>query len=375
MKAESLKNPNQISTAPSKAPGERWWRRFVAEKVWTNGPALLAASSLFWSGNFVVARAIQGAITPVELSFWRWLGALVLLSGFAGKHFRQDLGTLRSHWVQVLALAALGIAGMNTLFYRGLQSTTALNGLLLQSAAPLFVLSCGLALYGERPSSRQLVAILVSMLGVASIAAHGEVAMVWRGLGLHVGDLFILSGTLCYAGYTTILRRRPAVHATSLLTASVAAGVLLLLPFVILQHFTFGLAKPSWDLLAAVAYLAVLPSVLAFLCLNRGVELLGADRAGQYVHLMPLFGSVLAIMFLGERLHTFHAAGAVLIAAGLIMARGPEQNRFRLAWCRFWFCVERAEQRRMLRHADVQMLRDLGPGRVSHEREKPFWHD
>ncbi len=264
---------------------------------------------------------------------------------------------------------------MNTLYYRGLQSTTAVNALLLQSAAPLLVLSCAMALNGERPRLQQVAAILVSMLGVAAIAAHGDAAMVLRGFGLRSGDLWIVAGTLCYAGYTTVLRRRPAVHATSLLAAIVAAGVVLLLPFVVIQYLIDRPAVPSGQVVLAVAYLALLPSVLAFLCLNRGVELLGASKAGQYVHLMPVFGSALAVLFLGERLHLYHVAGAALIACGLLMARGRAPGWLLRGWSRFRICTERAGDRRALEFLDNQTLRDLGPGRVRLERDKPFWHD
>ena len=375
MPADFVQRSDQSPKAGPSQTRNGWLGRLGIERVWMNGPLLLAASSLFWSGNFVVGRAVQGAITPVELSFWRWLAALAVLAWFAARHLRRDIEALRRDCVRVLVLAALGIAAMNTLFYRGLQSTTAVNALLLQSVAPLLVLSCTMALYGERPRRRQVVAILVSMLGVAAIAAHGDVALAWRGFGLRAGDLWIVAGTLCYAGYTTVLRNRPAVHATSLLAASMAAGVLLLLPFVMFQYFVERPAEPSGQLVLAVAYLAVLPSVLAFLCLNRGVELLGADTAGHYVHLMPAFGSALAVLFLGERLHLYHVAGAALIACGLLMARGAAPGWLSRVWDRIRICAERDEQRQALRRVDPQTLRDLGPGRVSHEMDKPFWHD
>lgn len=234
----------------------------------------------------------------------------------------------------------------------------------------------------ERPRPRQIIAVLVSLLGVAAIAAHGDPLLAWRGFGFRSGDLWIVAGTLCYALYAALLRRRPTVHASSFLTACFTLGVLLLLPFVILEHLTYEVARPSGRVMLAVAYLALFPSVLAFLCLNRGVELIGAGCAGHYVHLMPVFGSVLAMSFLGEQPHLYHGAGAALIASGLLLASRasrpspaarPGPSWLVRSWRHWRFCSRHARQRWELRHADAQTIRDLGPSRVSHEIEKPFW--
>ncbi len=360
-----------------------WWRSGVA-RTWSCAPLLLALSSLLWSGNFVVVRAVHGTVSPIDLAFWRWLVAAGVVAGLGHRHLRQDFRELRRHWAILLLLAVVGIAAMNTLYYQGLQSTTALNALLLMSATPLLVLGCGLALYGERPRPRQVIAVVASVLGVAIIAFHGNPAAAGRDFAFAGGDLWIVGGMLCYTLYAALLRRRPMVHAMSFLTATFAIGMILLLPLVIWGHASGEAVLPASGVMLAVIYLALFPSVLAFLCLNRGIELIGAGRAGQYVHLMPVFGSLLAVMFLGERLQFYHGAGAALIAGSLILANqalqpsrtvGSGPGWAKRVWYRWAACSQRAEDRWKLRHAGAQTFRDLGPSRVTHESGKPFWQE
>lgn len=295
--------------------------RRACAAIWSCAPLLLAACCLLFASGFVIGRAVRNDVDPLDVAFYRWSLGAVLIAAIARRTVAADLAELRRHWRTVLLLAASGIAGASVLAYRGLQSTTAINSLLVQSSAPLLILAVTLLAYRERPTPKQVLAILVSFAGVAVIALHGHLS--WADLVLNGGDAWIVAGTLCVALYTVLLRRRPNVRTSSLLLALFAAGALLLLPFVAWTHAHGSPALPSVGALLAIAYLAVFTSVLAYLFLNRGIELIGPSRAGHYAHLIPLFGSVLAVLFLGEQLQAYHGAGAALIAAGLLMANWP----------------------------------------------------
>jgi drug/metabolite transporter (DMT)-like permease len=256
---------------------------------------------------------------PIGLAFWRWLVGLILVAGFAAPHLRRDFAALREGWAILLLLAGLGVAAFSALIYLGLQSTTAINALLLQSATPLVILLCCFALFRDRARPAQLIGIAVSLIGVAVIVARGAPASL-LALSLNSGDAWVLAAVVCYALYSALLRKRPATHPLSFLTASFALGALLLLPFYVWEDLSGAALRPSAPGLLAIGYLALFPSCLAYLFYNRGVELVGANRAGQFFHLMPVFGSLLAVGLLGEAFESYQAAGILLIAVGIVLA-------------------------------------------------------
>ena len=291
----------------------------LVERFWSSAWTLLALVNLFWAGNFVIGRAVAGRVPPVALAYWRWTGAFMLAIGFAWPVLKRDWPVLKRQWPVMLLLSATGIASFNTMTYIGLQTTTAINALLLQSAMPLVVLLWAFALFGERPKAWQAIGVLVSLFGVAVIAGHGSLQALLH-LSLNAGDVWILAAVAIYALYMPLLRRRPAVHPLSFLVVAMGIGSLMMLPFYLWELSTGASIRGDWSSYAAMAYIAVLPSFVAYLFFNRGVELIGAARAGQSAHLMPVFGAALAMIFLGERLHLYHAAGIGLIAAGIGLA-------------------------------------------------------
>ena len=275
---------------------------------------------LFWAGSIVSGRAAAALVPPSLFTLLRWGGALVIVLPLAWRHLAADRVALWRRWPVVVALAVLGVDAFNNLMYRGLHNTTAINALLLQSVTPLFVIVALFAMFRERPSLREIGAIAVSLAGVAVIAGQGSLTVL-RSLDINPGDVVVTLAVVCYALYSALLRLKPSVHPLSLLAATFAVGVVFLVPL-------------AWDEAAggarliltpvsvfAIVYSCVFPAFLAYFCYNRGVELVGPARAGQYVHLMPAFGVVLAVLFLGETLHPYHVAGIGLIGAGLWLAR------------------------------------------------------
>ena len=288
-------------------------------RLWTNGPALLALCMLFWAGSVVTGRAAASLIPPALFTAVRWGGALLIVAPFAWTSLRADAAALRRRWWVPVSLGLLGVVTYNSLVYRGLHQTTAVNALLLQSATPLMILVAAFVMFGERPRRQQVVAILVSVLGVVVIGAEGSPTML-RHLRFNPGDALVLAAVASYALYSAVLRLRPTVHPMSLLAASIAAGMVVLLPLAWGEYLGGGRLVATPLSLSCLIYAAVFPAFLSYLFYNRGVELVGAARAGQYMHLMPAFGIVLAVLFLGEALHLYHAVGMALIAAGLWMA-------------------------------------------------------
>lgn len=287
--------------------------------VWNSAWSLLILANLFWAGNIVLCRGVAGIVPPIALAYWRWTGAFLVAVGFAWPYLKQDAPILLRHWRMMLLLSATGIATYNTMSYIGLTSTTALNVLLLQSAGPLIIIVWAFALFGERPTLWQSAGVLLSLIGVATIAAHGSLESLLH-LTLNRGDVWILVAMVIYGIYAAVFRVRPAAHPLSFLVATMGIGSMMILPFYLWEIAEGGRINGGISAYAAMAYIAVFPSFIAYLFFNRGIELIGAGRAGQSWHLMPVFGSILAVLFLGETFYFYHAAGIAMIGGGIALA-------------------------------------------------------
>ena len=290
--------------------------------LWSKAYPLLTVTALFWAGNSIVGRAARDLVPPAALSFWRWTFALLLLLPLAWPHLKRDWPVLRANWRIVALLGALAIGSFNILLYTGLQSTTALNSMLIQSAQPALVLIAGALVMGDRTSVRQIAGVLISLAGVLAIIGRGDPAMLW-GLRLNIGDAIISVAVLLWALYSVLLRRRPVVHPLSFLAASMVVGIMVIAPVYAHELWSGRLIVPAMGSALAIAYVSIFPSFLAYLFFNRGVELIGSAATGQYMNVMPLMGAGLAMLFLGEALHLFHVAGLALIVAGILVAGRP----------------------------------------------------
>jgi drug/metabolite transporter (DMT)-like permease len=308
-------------------------------RIWNSAWTLLVLANLLWAGNIVLGRGMVGMVPPIALAYWRWTGAFLIAVGFAWPYLRRDWRVLLVRWRLMLLLSATGIATYNTMSYIGLTSTTALNVLLLQSAGPLIIILWAFALFGDRPSLWQAAGVVLSLIGVAVIAAHGSLESLLH-LSLNRGDVWILVAMLIYGVYAALFRVRPAAHPMSFLVATMGIGSMMILPFYLWEVAEGGRIEgglPAW---LALAYIAVFPSFVAYLFFNRGIELIGAARSGQSWHLMPVFGSILAVIVLGEQFHIYHAVGIALIAGGIVLASvkkgapAKDRERLNMLWAR-----------------------------------------
>lgn len=293
--------------------------------------ASLSIVILFWSGNFIVGRAVNGVIPPFTLALVRWSGALAILLPFAWSHLRSDRQQLLSHWKTVLLLGLTGVAAFNAFIYSGLQFTTASNGLLLQAAIPALVLLFSRLAFGERASALQIGGVTLSMLGVAVIVLRGDLAALAR-LTLNFGDFLVLCGVVCWALYTALLRLRPDCHPASFLAVTFAIGAAAMAPLAAMEVAGGAGIPLRADVLGAFIYVALFPSLVAYVLYNAAVKNIGAAPAGQMITLMPLFGAGLAALLLGEALFRFHFVGMLLILGGIVLGavgvrlqrRGPD---------------------------------------------------
>jgi drug/metabolite transporter (DMT)-like permease len=292
---------------------------------------LLTLTSLFWAGNAIVGRAVVGRIPPVALAELRWIAAFLIVLPFAWRDLSRDLPVIRRHFGLLTVLAFTGITAFNTLLYWSLERTTAINATLMQSVAPLLIGLFSFLLYRDALTRLQIAGIAVSLVGVAAIVSGGDPSRL-LAMSLNAGDLVIVFALALYALYSALLRRRPGIAQLSFLAFTIGWGAVLLLP-VFVAELASGVRFEPLDasMVGAFVYVSIFPSILAYLFFNRGVELIGANRAGPFFHLIPLFGVVLAVLFLGERPGMHHAVGIVLILCGVMIAsRGRRGGKNRV---------------------------------------------
>ena len=278
----------------------------------------LTLGALFWAGSFVVGRALRDDIDPAALTFFRWLISLLVFAPFVWREIASRAQVMLREWRLIMGLGATGIALFHPLVYLALQHTSATNALLTFALSPVIIL-LGAALVDRRlPTASESAGVLLSMAGAAILITRGNLDVV-RSASFNVGDLWMLAAVVVWAGYSLLLRRRPAdLPQMTTLVSSITVALPMLLPFTLLAASgnPFHL---SVSVLLGTFYIAIFGSVIGFLFWSRGVSDLGPARAGQFVHLMPVFGAALSFVFLDEPLSLSQALGAGFVLFGIVL--------------------------------------------------------
>jgi drug/metabolite transporter (DMT)-like permease len=297
-----------------------------ARRVGASPYLLLSLASVFWAGNWVVGRAIRDTVPPTALAFWRWSIAALILAPLALPRLRGRVRVLRRDWRVLLLLSGSGIALFQVLIYTGLRYTNAVNAMLMNSAMPLAMMAVAWLIDRQRVTPRQVAGILVSFCGILVIINRGDVATL-RHFDFNPGDLVILLAMPVWGVYSVILRRRPPeLDGITFIFVVSALGGVMLAPAYALESGLLAPPRLTWSALGAVVYVALFASIAAYLCWNRGVDLVGPNKAGFTQHLLPAFGTVLAVLLLGEEVRLFHILGIATILLGVWLAtsaRGP----------------------------------------------------
>ncbi len=281
---------------------------------------LLVLTTLFWSGNFVLARAMHLDLPPITMAFSRWLLALLIILPWLLPRLWRHRQLIAANMGKLIFFGVVGVAGFNTQVYLGLQDTTATNAVLMQSMVPIMILILSALFLGERESPKQWLGVALSFTGVSFLVSQGDLSLL-LALQFNQGDLWIFGAILVWAVYSIGLRWKPkGLDGFTFFGATVVVAVIVLAPLCAWEVSRVEPVSWSRDVLLTVSYMAVFPSILAYIFWNRGVAELGASVAGLFIHLMPVFGLLLSLLFLGEKLYTFHLWGVALIFAGIYLA-------------------------------------------------------
>ena len=310
--------PAAAMTAPPSAP---------ARAAPLAAYVIAALPPLFWSGNFLVARIMHDAIPPIQMSFWRWVGAFCILAPIAARQWGAHRAQIRAELPFLAVLGLVGITAFNCFIYAALHFTTVVNAALINSLMPVATFLFALVLLRDKLTARQMAGVAVAIAGAALIVARGRVTDL-AALDLNRGDVLVLFGLTFWALYTVLIRWRPTrLPLTLFLAATIGLGALFHLPLLAWEIPREGGFAPTPATLGALAFFAVFPSVLAYVCWNKAVTALGPGRTGMFMYLMPVFSAGLGVGLLGEAFRPYHAAGIVLIFAGIALTTGLALRR------------------------------------------------
>lgn len=284
---------------------------------------LLTLSALFWGGNFVVGRWAHTDIPPLNLTFWRWVASGMILLPFVAHGMWSHRAVIRQHFALLAILGVTGMVMFHSFTYIALNTTTAINAAVVLASMPMVIPVVSVLLTDERLSLRQTLGIGVSVLGVVVIVSRGQWSVL-ANLSFTPGDLWVLASVLAWSVYSVLLKRLPKAPEQTLPSMVVLGttnwiAIVVLLPFYLWEYSTVGGFEVTTSSLMVIAYVALFASIAAFVCWNAAVPQVGANKAGLFIHLIPLFASIFSIIFLGESLQTYHFVGIAPILIGIYL--------------------------------------------------------
>jgi drug/metabolite transporter (DMT)-like permease len=297
------------STSPV---GSRWNTQATAY-------TLLLLTAFFWGANVVVAKMAIGHISPMFLTSVRWAFACIALSAIGWRQVAVDWPIVRRNAFYLLALGAVGFAVFNNAVYTAVTFTSGINVSVEQGAVPVFIFLANFLVFRLSVSAPQILGLILSIAGVIIVSSHGHPVRI-LALDVNTGDAIMISACVAYAGYAVALRKKPAIDWRSLMIAMSAGAFIASLPFAAAEFAIGKFVEPDRQGWAIVLITTIFPSILAQMFFVKGVELIGANRAGLFINLVPVFGMLLSVLIVGETLRPYHGVAVLLVFGGIWLA-------------------------------------------------------
>jgi drug/metabolite transporter (DMT)-like permease len=298
----------------------------ISRSAW--GYVFVVLAVLLWAGNATVGRlAPESNVPPLALNFWRWMIAFFILLPVAWPKLKLQRALLMEHWKLVTLFGVTSVAGFNSALYIGLQYTTVVQGTLISAALPIFVLLGARILLSQPVIARQIVGVVISILGIAITVVRGDLSILGR-MVLNIGDLWVLLAVCMWAAQTILVRLVPKnMDLIAFQIASFVVGLTALVPFYLHETMSGRPMPVTWNAALLVGYAGVAASVIGFTCWNLGVMRIGPQTAGYFGNLFPVFGAMLGVLLLGETFAWYHALGGALTLTGIYLATAIKKNR------------------------------------------------
>lgn len=287
--------------------------------LWDSPYILLTAAAAMWGANTIFSRLVAGEVSPMLMTFMRWAIVSVIVWPMAARSCIASWPVARRKLPHIMVMALLGFVANNAFIYLAAYHTSAINMAIFQGAMPIFVMIGAVFLFGIRTSWQQVAGITLAMAGVAAIALKGDIQTLVH-MSFNIGDIYMMFAAVSYAGYTLLLRIKPAIPGLVFFVLLSTSASLISLPFVAYEYMSGILHWPTLHGWIIILIVAAFPSFLAQLSFIRGVELIGPPRAGLFINLVPVFGSIFAVIFLHEVFQFEHMLGLLLVLAGIWLA-------------------------------------------------------
>lgn len=287
--------------------------------MYRNAYVLLLLTALFWGGNAVAGKLAVGHVSPMFLTMTRWGLAAVLLGAIGWPRLQRDWTVVRKHLPFLVGLGMMGFTLFNVALYSALTFTTAINASIEQAGMPMVIFAANFLFFRIKVAFAQVVGFLLSLLGIALTASHGDFATL-LALDMNFGDGLMLIAVLVYSAYTVALRFKPDIHWQSLMIMLTASAFATSIPFAAWEYATGRFIAPDPMGWALTVYIVLFPSLIAQIFYIRGVELIGANRAGLFINMVPIFGTILSVLIIGEDFQLYHAIAFALVLGGIWLA-------------------------------------------------------
>ena len=288
---------------------------------------LLVLTTLFWSGNFIVGKAASNyEIPPFSLNFYRWLFAGLILLPFTFKEILNKKNYIFNNLGFFIILGITSITIFNSTVYYSLYYMQVISGVLMISTIPVWIMFISSILGIENTNKFQIIGVILSLLGVLFIVTKSDLEII-KNLAFNRGDLIMAIGMFAWALYSALLKKKKyEISQITLLEVVIISGLLFLVPIYILEMNLGNQIKIGKPFILTLSYVVIFPGLASFFFWIKGIGIIGANRAGVFLHLMPVFGSIMAIIFFDEKFMFYHLLGAIFIIAGITLSNKKIKN-------------------------------------------------
>ena len=288
---------------------------------------LLILTTLFWSGNFIVGKAASiYQIPPFSLNFYRWLFAFLILLPFTFKEILSHKKYILDNISFFIILGITSITIFNSIVYYSLYYTQVISGVLMISTIPVWIMFIASILKIEKTNLFQIIGVILSLTGVMFIITKADIELI-KSLDFNKGDLSMVVAMFAWATYSVLLRKKTyEISQIALLEIIIICGLVFLIPIYFIEMSSGNLIILGKPFILTLTYVVLFPGILAFLFWIKGIAIIGANRAGVFLHLMPIFGALMAMVIFKEKFMFYHFLGAIFIIAGITLSNKNKKN-------------------------------------------------
>ena len=289
---------------------------------------LLILTTIFWSGNFIVGKAASmHEIPPFSLNFFRWFFAGLILLPFTFKEIINKRNYIFNNIGFFIILGITSITIFNSIVYYSLYYTQVISGVLMISTIPVWIIFISSILNVEKTNMFQIIGVALSLTGVIFIITKADINLI-RSLDFNKGDLTMAVAMFSWALYSALLRKKKyEISQITLLEVVIISGLVFLIPIYFIEMNMGYLIKLEKPFILTLTYVVIFPGLAAFFFWIKGISIIGANRAGVFLHMMPIFGAIMAMIIFKEKFMFYHFLGAMFIIAGITLSNRKKINK------------------------------------------------